>query len=68
MVVHTLSNTIKVPKYTNILRDANSAPNFKPDISKANVFAKLNTDISANPNENYDTLEKIIVHNINKTS
>ena len=35
-------------------------------ISKANVFAKLNPDISTNPNENYDILEKIIIHNINK--
>ena len=66
LVVPNLSNTIKVPKYTNILWDANSTPNFKADISKANVFAKLNPDISANPNENYDILEKIIVHNINK--
>ena len=66
LVVPNLSNTIKVPKYTNILCDANSTPNFKADISKANVFAKLNPDISANPNENYDILEKIIVHNINK--
>ena len=66
LVVPNLSNTIKVPKYTKILWDANSTPNFKADISKANVFAKLNPDISANPNENYDILEKIIVHNINK--
>ena len=66
LVVPNLSNTIKVPKYTNILWDANSTPNFKADISKANVFAKLNPDISANQNENYDILEKIIVHNISK--
>ena len=66
LVVPNLSNTIKVPKYTKILWDANSTPNFKADISKANVFAKLNPDISANPNENYGILEKIIVHNINK--
>ena len=66
LVVPNLSNTIKVPKYTKILWDANSTPNFKADISKANVFAKLNPDISANPNENYDILEKITVHNINK--
>ena len=67
LVVPNLSNTIKVPKYTKILWDAKSTPNFKADISKANVFAKLNPDISANPNENYDILlEKIIVHNINK--
>ena len=66
LVVPNLSNTIKVPKYTKIVWDANSTPNFKADISKANVFAKLNPDISANPNENYDILEKIIVHNINK--
>ena len=29
LIVPNLSNTIKVPKYTNILRDANSTPNFK---------------------------------------
>ena len=68
LVVPNLSNIIKVPKYTNILWDANSTPNFKADISKANVFSKLNPDISANPNENYDILEKIFVHNINKHS
>ena len=49
-----------------MLWDANSTPNFKADISKANVFAKLNHDISVNPNENNDILGKIIVHNIYK--
>ena len=63
--VPNLSNTTKVPKYTNILRDANSTTTVKADISKA-VFPKLNPDISANLNEKYDILEIIIVHNINK--
>ena len=66
LAVPNLSSMNKTPKYTKMLSTANSIPNFVADICKANILTKLNPEIFANPNENYNTLEKLIVLNINK--
>ena len=55
LAVPNLSSMNKTPKYTKMLSTANSIPNFVADICKANILTKLNPEIFANPNENYNT-------------